>query len=82
MQKEFKFLEIAKIILKVLAWASLCLGALYFLSARLLKQNTQVLGPYPIVGFIIGLFYFFLFYTGSEIIALLFYLKEKIEKGA
>jgi hypothetical protein len=91
--KEYKFLKVARVVFKVLAWFMLALGSL--VGIIVLITGTSVITPPVTAGgatipptpkaagvvfIIMGALYFFIMYTISEIIGILLDLKGSCEK--
>ena len=81
MEKTYKFLGIAATIFKVLAWISLALGIISSLVILIGGGTPEAPRTTGIIGLLLGLVYFFIAFTASEVITLLLDLKNKLEKG-
>ena len=81
MDKTYKLLKVAAIIFKVLSWASLVIG---FISGIVIfigggtPETPKVTG---FLGILLGIVYFFISFTTSEVITLLLDIHGKLQKG-
>jgi len=81
MEKTYKFLGTAATIFKVLAWISLTLGVISSFIILIGGGTPEAPRTTGFIGLLLGLVYFFIAFTTSEIITLLLDLKNKLEKG-
>lgn len=88
--KEYKFLRVARKIFKVLAWVVLALGIIVGIVVLITGATTitpmapEGTPPTPkvagLIFLIMGVFYFFIFYTISEMIGILLDIKTSCNK--
>ena len=77
--RNYKFLRISAIIFRILAWVS---GVVGIISAILIFVGGGTLeAPRMIgfVGFLLGLVYFFIFFTAAEVITLVLDVHNKVD---
>ena len=80
MEDKYKFLGIASKIFKVLAWISVALGVISSLVIFIGGGTPEAPRTTGLIGLLLGLVYFFIAFTASEVITLLLDLKNKVEK--
>jgi len=81
MEKPYKFLGISATIFKVLAWVSVAVGVVSAIVIFVGGGTPEAPRATGFIGLLLGLIYFFLFFTASEVIALLLELREKVNKA-
>ena len=82
MENDYKFLRISSIIFKVLSWVSVVIGifsAFVIFIGGGTPEAPRITG---FVGLLLGLVYFFIFFTASEVITLLLDVRNKLDKGS
>ena len=83
MDKSYKFLGTSAIIFKVLAWVSGVIGIIAAIVIFIGGGTPEAPRTTGFVGLLLGLVYFFIFFTASEAIALLLDLRNKVDnKGS
>jgi len=80
MEKTSKFLGIASTIFKVLAWVSVGLGIVSALVIFIGGGTPDAPRSTGFVGLLLGIIYFFVSFTVSEVITLLLSMHKKLEK--
>ena len=81
MEKIHKFLQISSVIFKVLAWASVAIGIVSAIIIFIGGGTPQAPRTTGFVGLLLGLVYFFIFYTASCIVSVLLEIRNKVEKS-
>jgi len=82
MDKNYKFLGISAIIFKVLAWLSGVIGIISAIVIFIGGGTPEAPRMTGFIGLLLGLVYFFIFFTAAEVIALLLDLRNKADKGS
>ena len=82
MDKSYKFLGISAIIFKVLAWLSGVIGIISAIVIFIGGGTPEAPRMTGFIGLLLGLVYFFIFFTAAEVIALLLDLRNKADKGS
>ena len=82
MDKSYKFLGISAIIFKVLAWVSGVVGIISAIVIFIGGGTPEAPRMTGFVGLLLGLVYFFIFFTGAEVITLLLDIHNKVNKGS
>lgn len=81
MQKTYKFLETSSIIFKVLSWVSLVVGVIASIVIFIGGGTPEAPRSTGFIGLLLGIVYYFIFFTASEVITLLLEIRTKLEKG-
>jgi len=81
MEKSYKFLGTSAIIFKVLAWVSVVVGVISAIVIFVGGGTPEAPRSTGFLGLILGLVYYFIFFTASEVIVLLLELRNKVNKG-
>lgn len=82
MNKTYKFLKTAGIIFKVLSWVSLAVGIISGIVIFIGGGTPETPRLTGLLGILLGIVYFFLALTASEVITLLLDIHGKLEKGS
>lgn len=82
MDKSHKFLGTSCTIFKVLAWISVALGIIAALVIFIGGGTPDAPRSTGFIGLLLGAIYFFIFFTASEVIAVLLDIHNKIDKGS
>jgi hypothetical protein len=81
MEKIHKFLQISSVIFKVLAWASVAIGIVSAIIIFIGGGTPQAPRTTGFVGLLLGVVYFFIFYTASCIVSVLLEIRNKVDKA-
>jgi len=81
MDKNQKFLKIGSTIFKVLAWASVAIGVVSAVIIFIGGGTPQAPRTTGLIGLLLGVVYFFIFYTASCVISILLEIRTKIDKA-
>lgn len=81
MEKTHKFLQISSVIFKVLAWASVVIGIVSAIVIFVGGGTPQAPRTTGFIGILLGIVYFFIFYTASCVISLLLEIQSKVDKA-
>ncbi|MFC1666908.1 hypothetical protein ACFL0P_03470 [Candidatus Omnitrophota bacterium] len=81
MDKTYKFLKISSIVFKVLAWVSVALGSISAIVIFIGGGKPEAPRATGLVGILLGVVYFFISFTASEVIVLLLDMHSKLNKG-
>ena len=76
-----KFLGLSSKIFKVLSWVSVVLGVISAIVIFVGGGTPDAPRLTGFIGLLLGVVYFFIFYTASEVIALLLDIHSKVNKG-
>ncbi|MDP8229786.1 MAG: hypothetical protein P9L93_01625 [Candidatus Gorgyraea atricola] len=76
-----KFLKLSSTIFKVLSWVSVAVGAISAIVIFVGGGTPDAPRSTGFIGLLLGVVYFFIFYTASEMIALLLDIHSKVNKG-
>ena len=76
-----KFLQIGSVIFKVLAWISVAVGVISAVVIFIGGGTPEAPRTTGFVGLLLGLVYFFLFFTASCLISVVLEIKEKVSKS-
>lgn len=82
MDKVCKFLGISSKIFKVLAWISVAVGVISAVVIFVGGGTPEAPRFTGFIGLLLGVVYFFIFYTTSGVIALLLDIRSKLDKGS
>ena len=82
MDNGYKFLGIGATIFKVLAWVSAVIGVVASIVIFIGGGTPEAPRTTGFIGLLLGLVYFFIFFTASEVITLLLEIKNKVDKGS
>ncbi len=77
MDKSYKFLGISATIFKVLAWVSLVVGIIAGIVIFIGGGTPEAPRTTGFIGILLGIVYFFIFFTASEVIKLLLDIRSK-----
>lgn len=81
MDRSHKFLSVSCTIFKVLAWVSVALGVISAIVIFIGGGTPDAPRSTGFVGLLLGAVYFFIFFTASEVIAVLLEIRNKLEIG-
>ncbi|MBU4343287.1 MAG: hypothetical protein KKG21_04685 [Candidatus Omnitrophica bacterium] len=81
MVEKYKFLKISSVIFKVLAWVSVAVGIVSSIVIFVGGGTPDAPRSAGFIGLLLGVVYFFIFFTASEVVSLLLELSSKCEKG-
>ena len=76
-----KFLKLSSTIFKVLSWVSVAVGVISAIVIFVGGGTPDAPRATGFIGLLLGIIYFFIFYTASEMIALLLDIHSKVNKG-
>lgn len=82
MDKTCKFLKISSIVFKVLAWVSIALGSISAIVIFIGGGTPDAPRSTGFVGILLGIVYFFISFTASQVIVLLLDIHSKLNKGS
>ncbi len=82
MEDSYKFLRIGATVFKVLAWVSIALGAISAVIIFIGGGAPEAPRVTGFLGILVGMIYFFVSFTLSEIITLLLDIRCKLDKGS
>lgn len=82
MEKSYKFLEASSKIFKILSWASLVLGVVASIVIFVGGGTPEAPRTTGFIGILLGIVYFFIFYTAAEVITLLLEVRNKVNKDS
>ena len=82
MDKSYKFLGISTVIFKVLAWVSGVIGIISAIVIFIGGGTPEAPRMTGFVGLLLGLVYFFVFFTAAEVVTLLLDVRNKVDKGS
>lgn len=77
----YKFLKASGFAFKVLGWVSLALGIIAGIVILIGGGTPEAPRLTGLVGIALGIIYWFIFYTGGEVIKVLLDIRGKLEKG-
>jgi len=80
MDKVCKFLGVSAIIFKVLAWVSVVVGVVSGLIIFIGGGTPEAPRATGFVGLLLGLVYYFIFFTASGVITVLLDIRSKLDK--
>ncbi|NQT75978.1 MAG: hypothetical protein HQ566_05595 [Candidatus Omnitrophica bacterium] len=81
MDKTCKFLGISVIIFKVLAWVSVVVGVISAIVIFIGGGTPEAPRLTGFVGLLLGVVYYFIFFTASGVISVLLDIRSKVDKG-
>jgi hypothetical protein len=79
---KYKFLKVSAVIFKVLSWVSLVVGVVAAVIIFIGGGTPEAPRTTGFIGLLLGVVYFFIFFTASEVIALLIEIGGKLDKGS
>jgi hypothetical protein len=82
MEEKYKFLKIGTVIFKVLAWLSVTIGVISAVIIFIGGGTPEAPRSAGFIGLLLGVVYYFIFFTVSEVIMLLLDIRNKLDKGA
>jgi len=82
METKFKFLKISAVIFRVLAWVSVAVGVVSAIVIFIGGGTPEAPRSTGFIGLLLGIVYFFLFYTAAEVVVLLLDIRGRIDKGS
>ncbi len=81
MDKTCKFLGISAIIFKVLAWISVVVGVISAIVIFIGGGTPEAPRSTGFIGLLLGVVYYFIFFTASGVISILLDIHSKLNKG-
>ena len=81
MMTSCKFLKLSSTIFKVLSWVSVAVGVISAIVIFVGGGTPDAPRSTGFIGLLLGVIYFFIFYTASEMIALLLDIHSKVNKS-
>ncbi|MEE8317941.1 MAG: hypothetical protein V3S13_03425 [Candidatus Omnitrophota bacterium] len=81
MDDKYKFLKIGAVVFKGLAWLSVVIGVISGVIIFIGGGTPEAPRSTGFIGLLLGVVYYFLFFTASEVITLLLDVHNKLDKG-
>ena len=81
MEKTYKLLSVSAVIFKILAWLSLVIGIVSSVIIFIGGGTPDAPRTTGFIGILLGVVYFFVSFTVSEVITLLLDMSSRINKG-